>query len=152
MFIYVLSLSLQIAGSVLLFVNCLGKTRQRIIDEYFGQSTIADNDNNDYATIKSKDVIICVKSIYAKRISFLYLAVGYLLSIYSEKNEGQKLLLIIVIATAVTLVLIEIIAANIISRHIYSEDMKVHYSELPENTARTISIKDMDAMMDSILR
>ena len=70
MFIYVLSLSLQIAGSVLLFVNCLGKTRQRIIDEYFGQSTIADNDNNDYATIKSKDVIICVKSIYAKRISF----------------------------------------------------------------------------------
>ena len=94
---------------------------------------------------------MCEKYLRKKNI-ILYLAVGYLLSIYSEKNEGQKLLLIIVIATAVTLVLIEIIAANIISRHIYSEDMKVHYSELPENTARTISIKDMDAMMDSILR
>ena len=104
MFIYVLSLSLQIAGSVLLFVNCLGKTRQRIIDEFFGQSTIADND------------------------------------------------IIIVIATSAILVLIEIIAANIISRHIYNEDMKVHYSELPENTARTMSIKDIDAMMNSILR
>ena len=59
---YVLSLAFQVAGAVLLIIKYLGRTRERIIEEYFPGSNVAKRDGNNtkkgYKYVLKKFMII----------------------------------------------------------------------------------------------
>lgn len=46
LWMYVLSLAFQVAGAVLLIVRYLGKTKQRVIEDYYPGTGVASTDDN----------------------------------------------------------------------------------------------------------
>lgn len=148
LFIYVLSLAFQIAGAVLLILKYWGNTRQRIINEYFPGTGIASNDGDDNAVLDVLRVRECVIEIYSSRVAFIYIAIGYALSVFGEKGDvaSVTILLMIFVASGV-LIGVEYLLARVVARVIYKDDIKISYADLPEYIDRTASTKDIDELM-----
>ena len=137
---YVLSLSFQVAGAVLLIIKYFGKTKERIIEEYFPGSNIAERDENDNSTLEKEKVRFCVRNIYDNRMAFLFIAVGYILSIFGEVNGECKLcILMFVIACTVAIILLEKAFSIIVSNLIYKNDITVPYDNLKDRADTVIT-------------
>ncbi len=149
LFIYVLSLAFQIAGAVLLILKYWGNTQQRIINEYYPGSGIASNDGEDNAILDVSRVRECVVEIYSSRVAFIYIAIGYALSVFGEKGTvASTTLLLMVFVTSVVLIGIEVIIARIVAQTFYKEDIKISYNDLPEYIDRTASPKDIEEIVN----
>lgn len=90
LFMFVLALAFQIAGAVLLILKYWGNTKQRIINEYYPGAGIANNDGEDNAILDVSRVRECVIEIYSSRAAFIYIAVGYALSVFGEKGTAAS--------------------------------------------------------------
>lgn len=72
-FAYILSLSLQIAGAVLLIIKYLGRTRERIIEEYFPGRSIVKRDDNNVTRLEKSKVQKCARKVYDNRMAFVFI-------------------------------------------------------------------------------
>ena len=146
--IYIISVSLQIAGALVLILKYMGRTRQRVINEYFPGTGGANNDGYDNATLELKKVKECIRTIYANRIAFFYIAIGYLVSIFGDKGLTSSLLVfIIVLFLSMLFVFLEKGLAVLISNLLYKDDLIIPYDELPEHISRSMSKKDVDEII-----
>lgn len=147
LFIYALALAFQIAGAVLLILKYWGNTKQRIINEYYPGAGIASNDGEDNAILDVSRVRECVIEIYSSRVAFIYIGVGYALSVFGEKGDvaGIVVLLMVFVASGL-LIGIEGVLARVASKAFYKDDIKISYVDLPEYVDRTASFKDIDEL------
>lgn len=147
LFVFVLALAFQIAGAVLLILKYWGNTKQRIINEYYPGAGIANNDGEDNAILDVVRVRGCVIEIYSSRMAFIYIAIGYALSVFGEKGTAASTtVLFMVFIAAGMLIGIESVIVRIVARIIYKEDIKISYTDLPEYIDRTASAKDIDEL------
>lgn len=96
--LYILAIALQVAGAVLLIIKYWGNTQNRIINEYFPGTGIANNDGNDNAVLEVERVRECVREIYASRIAFTNIALGYALAIFGDKGLKDNIVLLTYVA------------------------------------------------------
>lgn len=149
--LYILSLAFQVAGAVLLIIKYCGKTKQRIISEYFPGSNVIERDDDDRVHLKKEKVQECVKRIYDNRISFAYIAIGYVLSIFGESSNSSKVeILFYMIFFTITLILIEKIISSAFARLLYRTDIEMEYSEIEDIADTVATEKEMDEMLDDI--
>lgn len=97
--IYVLVLSFQLSGSILLLTSCLGKTSVMVLNDCINgnQSLFG---KNGIINLGEDAVKESLKKIYMNRISFLMISIGYILSIfnaYTVENEWKMLLILFVV-------------------------------------------------------
>ncbi len=150
---YVFTLGLQLAGALILIIQYLGKTRKRIISEVFPGSGIANNDGYDNAKIPVEQVHACVKKVYANRIAFVYIALGYAFSVFGDKKESNEwTLFCLVILIAIILIICEMGIAKLFSALFHNKEMLVSYEELPSYVSGTMSKKDMDDLIDGLYK
>lgn len=143
--IYVLAIALQITGAVLLIIKYWGNTQNRIINEYFPGTGIANNDGDDNTVLEVEKVRECVREIYASRFAFIDIAVGYALSVFGEKGFANGILLLIyVLLLSSSIIVLEKIVAIILSNHFYKDPIRVSYDDLPNYISRTMSKKDIE--------
>lgn len=144
---YVLSLAFQVAGAVLLIIKYLGKTRERIIEEYFPGSNVAKRDENNMATLDKERVQICAQKIYDNRMAFLFIAIGYILSVFGSINGECKIyiLLFVIVSTAV-IIGVEKGMSIIVSKVIYKNDILTPYSNLEDRVETIITNEEIDKM------
>lgn len=146
---YIFSLAFQIAGAVLLIIKFWGNTYNRIIETYYPGAGIADNDGDYNAILDVDRVRECAKEIYGNRAAFIYIAIGYVVSIFGEKQDVDDwLLLIFVIEVTIFLIMAERIFATLCSKYFYKADLKIPYDNLPEYVSGTMSNKDIDEMLE----
>ena len=150
---YVFSLALQISGAVLLIIRYWGNTKGRVINEYFPGAGIANNDGNDNAVLEANRVRDCVIEIYANRTAFIYIAVGYALSVFGEKGIGNNIvILLLVIITSAALIFLEHIVAHKLASYLYKENIIIPYDTLPKYIDRTLSTKDIEKMLNDTFK
>lgn len=151
--LYILSLAFQIAGAVLLIIKYCGKTKQRIINEYFPGSNLIERDDNDMLHLEKKKVQVCVKRIYDNRISFAYIAIGYVLSVFGESSNSSKAVIIFYMLFFTTaLILVEKIISASFARLLYQSDIEMKYSEIEEIADTVITEKEIDEIINGIFR
>ncbi len=151
--LFILALSFQISGAILLIIKYWGKTRQRIINEYYPGTGIASNDGENNAVLDANRVRECATGIYANRMAFVFIAIGYALSIFGEKgNAGNIVVLFSTAVTTTILVIIEGKASKLIAKKLYQEDIVIPYDELPDYIDRTLSKKDVDDIIGNLYK
>lgn len=129
--VYILAISLQMAGALLLIISFWGKTRQRIIDGYFSGHVLGWIEDDDCVTITRDDLISCVCRIYDNRAAFVFIAIGYVLGVLSNSYSCNKwIMALCVIISSVLFVLVEKFFACLIAKKIYKSEMKVSRGEL----------------------
>ena len=139
---YILSLALQVAGAVLLIIKYFGKTKDRIIDEYFPGSNIIERDKANKATLCKEKVQECVKRIYDNRMAFVFIAIGYVLSLFGATNNACKICLFLyLVIFTVVIILIEKSISNIIARKCYDKDIVISFEDI-ENVADTYTTEE----------
>ena len=149
--LYILSLAFQVAGAVLLIIKYCGKTKQRIISEYFPGSNVIERDDNDMVHLEKKKVQECVKRIYDNRISFAYIAIGYVLSVFGESSNSSKVeISFYMIFFTITLILVERIISSTFARLLYRTDIEMKYSEIEDIADTFVTEKEIDEMFDDI--
>lgn len=136
---YIFSLAFQVAGAVLLIIKYFGTTREQIIDEYYPGSNIANPDKNGMVTLEVDIVKKCVRRIYDNRMAFVFIAVGYVLSIFGETGTCCKICLFAFVF-GVTVIIID--AEKIIARKLvdlwYKENILVPHRKVKEKTDQTV--------------
>ena len=146
---YVLSLAFQVAGAVLLIIKYFGKTKERIINEYFPGSNIAKRDSRGNTVLKKEKVQSCVQTIYDNRMAFVFIAVGYILSIFGAINEECKICVLLGVFFFTTIIIIiEKGLSIIISKILYKEDMEITFSEIADRADTIVTNEEIDKLFE----
>ena len=134
MIIYILVLALQLSGSVILLISCLGKTQVMVLNDcvsgnqgLFGKNGIV---NFDKDAVKES-----LRKIYMNRVSFLLISIGYILSIFNTYTvENQwTLLFALIIVTSLICIISTCICKSIAKKNAHKYvDVKVE--KLPKGT------------------
>ncbi len=150
--IYVLSLAFQVSGAVLLIIKYCGNTKDRIIDEYFPGSNIVIRDKKDNTKLEKKKIQKCAQIIYDNRAAFIFIAIGYILTIFGDSQEKICKIYILgyVIVLTIVLIVVEKSISIIISKVIYKNDISIAYSEI-EDIVDTLPTEDeMDEIFNNV--
>lgn len=149
--IYIFSLSFQLAGAILLIIKYFGKTKNRIIEEYFPGSNIIERDEKNICRMERDKVRESVRKVYDNRMSFIFIAVGYILSIFENKSYLSKVYIaLFVILGALIIILIEKGICLLVSKMFYKNDIEIPYDELAYIADTTISEEEIDNMSNDL--
>ena len=84
--VYLLSLSLQVSGTLILIFFCWGSTKKLVLRAVYPANTIIERNEDDTVTISKKKLYEAHKEVLLNRIAFISLFCGYLLSIIGTNN------------------------------------------------------------------
>lgn len=147
---YILSLAFQVAGAVLLIIKYCGNTKQRIIDEYFPGSNIAERDENDNAKLEKEKVQKCAQTIYDNRAAFVFIAIGYILSVFGDAQDKCKLcMLAYVIVFTMAIIVLEKRISIKISKVIYRNDIEIPYNDIKNRADTEATESEIDEMFNN---
>ncbi len=122
--IYIISISLQIAGALLLVAYGISTKRDDVIKRFSGKGIIHRDNNTNEVFYNEKAFFQEYKMAYIGKLSFIYILSGYLLGVLGElkDTESTKDIALIIIAV-VSLVIM--IASNKAVEVILSKSSKV---------------------------
>ena len=149
---YILSISLQVAGALLLIMFALSTKRTRIIRS-FGKSNVILKDGNTQELSYDHDSFVEVyRTAYCSKISVIYILCGYLIGVLGEIGDSNKLS----IATSILILALFFLGVARIVVHLLLNQAKVKtpltYKELEEagidSTLNTISYDEIDAIVE----
>ena len=148
---YVLSLAFQVAGAILLIIKYWGRTKERIIEEYFPGSNIIEPDDDDNVHLEKRKVQKCAQTIYHNRMAFVFIAIGYGLSVFGATNGvGPWCLALYVTLSTILIILLEKIVSIVISKILYRQDIIMPCGEVEDiaDTVTVVTASDIDAMLN----
>lgn len=118
--IYILSISFQVAGALLLMTNVLSTRRDNVIRRFIGNSIIIRDNNTGKLEYDHNSLYNTFREAYLSRCAFVEIIIGYLIGIFS-KNEGvsNKLLYAgaVILITILLIFLSKFIVSIIITRN-----------------------------------
>lgn len=128
---FLFSIVFQVAGALILLLKSFSRTKKQIAGQCFDVDD-GKVDNEAYVTLKYWTVSKMLTQIYYNRLSFVYLVVGYSLTIWAElgnysKNEMFKY----VVVCSVFLLAISVLIAFLFSLVIASFNRKVKFKNIP---------------------
>lgn len=130
---YILALSLQLAGTLILVMHYFSNTDYKVYRAYFADNRKAIVDDNGKTILDRDELRDLVYDIYLNRISFLCIAMGTLLGAWAEITISDK---VCIIANAIVFagawIEIGIAIAHACSILKYKEDEKMDSKEAKE--------------------
>lgn len=131
--IYILSISLQVAGALMLMINSLSTKRSKVIQRFAGHTLIYRDNNTNEITYDEEVFKNTYKDAYLSKFAFFYIALGYFIGIFATINEELKVILAVgvLILTSVFIALAYIIAGLII-KYNKKINCKISNKELDE--------------------
>lgn len=144
---YIGALAFQLTGAILLIVYYCGKTKERLYREYFPSGGVIAANKNLIVKLEKKRLQECARKIYDNRLSFIYIAFGYFLSIFGDPEDVCKVCLTVWIgALSFILYFIEKAISHSVAVIIYREDREETVESLGEITKdKAIVISDNEA-------
>ena len=129
--IYLLSLSLQVSGALILIVFCWGNTERRVLNTIFSANANVHREDDDTVIISREKLIRAHKNVLLNRTAFILIAIGYLLSLFGTNEAvGAWTGLMIVLVASVILVGIGAVTVYLIAKVCYRKDNRYSYKEL----------------------
>ena len=132
--LYILSITLQVTGSILLMIYLLSTDRKKIIKKFSNSNTIISEDGNTgeilYNIEAFKDEF---KDAYLNKVAFCFIAIGTLMSIFGEKeNVNEWILCLIIIFLVICIIITSIKIINKIIEKSININKKITKCELKE--------------------
>ncbi len=129
---YVLSISLQMSGALLLIFEWCRKTETLLIEKYFMTNAVslAKNDNGEIKIQVNVDNIKTVlRNIYINRSAFMYIFSGYVLSVWGRIGEEK---IVIAVCIALLTAIITWVSDYVINKKAESESKLEYYKMVIE--------------------
>ena len=146
---FIAMLVFQLAGALILLLNCCIGSRKAVIRSCFPGSNIVQPDGNNECIIPKDKLRASAHKIYLNMAAFLDLVIGYLLAAFSPVSSfSQCVTIVSVVVITAILLLAEFFGSKGLAAVIYAEDIKVPHSELKkEGVDTTMSPEDIDEFM-----
>lgn len=145
---YVSMLSAQLAGALLLLLNCVKGGKKAVIKNCFPGSNIVERDENDNCVIPKEKLQESAHKIYLNIVAFADLVIGYAIAAFSPSATLKICYTIIgVILLTTSSMIAEFYLSRVATQIIYSHDEIVPYEELARNGVDTTASKaEIDAL------
>lgn len=85
--IYVMAISLQVSGAILLLLWSFGNTKKKMYEEILNKESPAILDGR---SIKDIDISDGLRNVYLNRVAFACLAIGYITGIFWDIGKTPK--------------------------------------------------------------
>lgn len=129
--LYIISVSLQIAGALILIVFAISARRENVIRIFAKSNMILRDGNTKKLLYNHYTFIDTYKTTYYSKISVFFIAVGYIIGVFGENRSDKKFVVAITIS-AMTIGLIflswlcvKLLAKqDIVQRKITSEELE----------------------------
>lgn len=154
-FIYMVAISFQLAGALLLLVNSSSTKRSNLV-KGFAKGKMIFRDGNTKKLFYSKEAFVAIcQNAYLNKSAFLYISIGYFLGVFGEIDSKDKF---VVALCVIILAAVEIAMAYILSKQIckHSENIKkeITNDELLilglEPDAESISTQRIDEIVEEV--
>ena len=99
--IYIISISFQVAGALLLVVYFISTKRKAVIKKFAGNGTIHLDNNTQELTYNEKAFFDEYKMAYIQRLSFVYILAGYLSGVFGSLSESIRCRVIALVIIAI---------------------------------------------------
>lgn len=141
-------LAFQLAGALILLLNCCKGNKAAVIKNCFPGSNTVERDENNNCTIPKEMLQESAHKIYLNIVAFGDLVIGYAIAAFSPVAVYFTCYTVLGVAGATLLLLIvEYYFSRWIARIIYPKDEEVPYSELEKNGVDTeITTAEIDAI------
>lgn len=147
--LYALSISLQVAGALLLIIFSLSTKRRDIIRSFAKSHIIARDGNTKLLSYNHEAFVETYRIAYFSKVSVAFIAVGYLIGVFGDIGTGNRLLAAVsIIALTAVLIAITVLLVNKLVRNvskITNEELKAAGAE-PD--MESISKDEVDALFD----
>lgn len=129
--IYLLSLSLQVTGALILIIYCWGNTERCILNAIYPANTELHREENDTVIIKKEKLYKAHKVVLLNRNAFIFIGVGCPLSLFGL-NGGINPWIGLMIVAIVSCILLKVVAfiAHLIAKYSNLKDRIYSYKEL----------------------
>lgn len=130
-FLYLMSLSLQLSGALILIVFYWRRTEYKVLNRIFPVNTSIHRDDDNTVIISKEKLYRAYKEVLQNRIAFILIAAGYLLCLFGNADGICAWLgFIVVLVVSIMLLGIGNYVSHIISKVRYKKDCIYDYEEL----------------------
>lgn len=144
--LYILAISLQLAGALILICHYMRNTEKQIKDSYFCQDAIVETENGKVKLRKEK-VRIKAAEIYINRFAFGYIAIGYFFGIFGDIEDRNRGLIVFLIAImTILLMAIGLRCQRRMANKKFQNDLEIDENELPAGTDKILSVQEFEDM------
>ena len=112
--VYIISISLQVAGALLLIAYSISTKRDDVIKKFSGKGFIHRDNNTNEISYNEKAFFQEYKMAYIGKLSFIYILSGYLLGVLGELKDTKASRDIALIIIAILSLVIMIISNKLV--------------------------------------
>ena len=152
--VYILSISLQVAGAICLTMNYWGNVEEKVILSYYAGGEIPKAQDNNKVRLKKDKLQSCAKDIYMNRFSFICIIIGYGISPFGNITDGSnKLYILLAICLfCVALTYTGRWLSSLISKKAYKNDRDVDREKIEKIADVQWSDKEQNDFIDSLFK
>ena len=151
--IYLLSLSLQVSGALILILFCWGKTERRVLNTIYSATSTIHREEDNTVVISKEKLYKSHKEVLLNRNAFIFIAVGYLLSLFGT-SEGicHWIGFVIVLIVSVLLVGVGVLLAHTIAKISNRNDRRYTFEDLCSKLDKDVDTNMIDSDIDEICK
>ena len=146
--LYVFSISLQVAGALLLVLFSISTNRKDVIKRFIGKRFVVQSGKEiDY---NHEEFINEYRNSYLNKLAFIYISIGYLIGIFADTNEQYLYLIFIFIILLTGFIML--LSVGVITKYVKCKktiNSKITSEELLkynlEPNLQTITKEDIDS-------
>ena len=129
--IYLLSLSLQVTGALILIIFCWGNTERCVLNAIYPANTAMHREEDNTVIIRKEKLYKAHYQVLLNRNAFIFIGAGCLLGLFGSNVGINPWLgfLVVAIVSAILLGTV-VLVSRLIARHCNKEDKIYPYEEL----------------------
>ena len=103
---YVIAISLQLSGAILLLFSSLSTKRSKIVKEFAQSKIITEDSNTKDIFYNNQSFMAAWENVHQNRFAFAYISVGYLAGIWGEISNEQRCKALVYVSILSTLIIV----------------------------------------------
>ena len=128
---YACMLIFQLVGALLLLLNGINGSREKVIANCFSGSNNAERDENGICTIPATKLQKSASVIYLNNIAFGDLVIGYGIATFSPMSSSESWITALTVLGGTTILLsLQFFASFVLSKWKYPHDLAIPYEQL----------------------
>lgn len=146
--LFVGMLVFQLSGALILLLNSVKCSKERIIKNCFPGSNVIERDENDNCKIEKEKLQKSAHNTYLNMIAFVDLVVGYVLAVFSPTSSTEICLVLVeVILFTCILLGVEYKLTLDCAKNIYANDLVIPFKNL-DGVDTVITEKEIDEIFN----
>lgn len=138
--IYVLAISLQVSGAIILLFRFWGNIKDKVLLEYCDtKNDLGHKEKDGTFYLDHNDLKDVAKKIYMNRISFIYIILGYAMGIWGQVSTDKKMLIMIFVGMITFVcILVGNLFSHILPKFKYRKNEKMNANEVEKRLKKQL--------------